>query len=138
MSSKLLGCLQYRFEMVVPQINFKTIWKDASLRIHTVFYGNEYLSDSEQKAIKVNVWEIFIHNRKNNPNYWCACFPNEFNNGANSSSFPWYVDYAIVSLANPNNFQENGVDLLPDWQLFWEKSYLEKLEIVSDSADESE
>ena len=59
MSSKLLGCLQYKFEMVVPQINFKTIWKDASLRIHTVFYGNEYLSDSEQKAIKVNVRNIY-------------------------------------------------------------------------------
>ena len=49
------------------------VWKDASFRIHAVFYGNEFFSDSEQDVVQANVREILIHNRKNNPNYWCTC-----------------------------------------------------------------
>ena len=35
MSSKLLGCLQYRLNKVVHQ-NLVTVWQDTSFRIHTV------------------------------------------------------------------------------------------------------
>ena len=113
------------------------VWKDASFRIHAVFYGNEFFSDSEQDVVQANVREILIHNRKNNPNYWCTCLPYEFNR-ANSGSFILYMDYVILCLARPGDFQENAVDLLPERQLFLEKSYIKELEIVSDSASSSD
>ena len=47
------------------------------------------------------------------------------------------MDYVILSLGSHGDFRENGVDLLPERQLFLEKSYLEGLEIVSDSASSS-
>ena len=103
MSNKLLGCLQYRLGKVVPQKNFKIVWKDASFRVHAVFYGNEFLSDSGQDVVKANVREILIHNCKNNPNYWCACLPHELNR-ANGGSFTLYMDYVIFSLASLGDF----------------------------------
>ena len=47
------------------------------------------------------------------------------------------MDYVILSLGSHGDFRENGVDLLPERQLFLEKSYPEGLEIVSDSASSS-
>ena len=48
------------------------------------------------------------------------------------------MDYVILCLARPGDFQENAVDLLPERQLFLEKSYIKELEIVSDSASSSD
>ena len=133
----MLGCLQNRLSKVVPKENFKIAWKDASFHIHSVFYGNKVLGDSEQEVVKANVREILIHNRKNSLNYWCACLAYELNR-ANSDSFTLYINYVILSLASFGDFQQNTLDLLPERQLFLEKSYLEGLEIASDSASFSD
>ena len=51
------------------------------------------------------------------------------------------MDYVIIMKCGPYDFQENGIDLLPDRQLLLENIYFEGLEIVSDfplSSNESE
>ena len=51
MSSKLLGCLQYRLDKVVVQ-KFKIVWQDNSFQIYVNFYGDEFSDDLNEKLIK--------------------------------------------------------------------------------------
>ena len=98
----------------------------------------EYLNNSEQDVIKSNTKELLIHNRKNNPNYTCICLPYEFrkeSNYAYSTSF--YMDYVIAFHTNPRDFQANGIDLVSDRLLLFEREYLEVLELVSDNDSSS-
>ena len=78
MSSKLLGCLQYRLNKVVHQ-NLVIVWQDTSFHIYAVFYGDKFLKDSERDTVKAHSKEILIHNRKNNSNDWCMCLFGEKN-----------------------------------------------------------
>lgn len=136
MSSKLLGCLQYRLGKVISQ-DLRIVWEDTLFRIHVVFYGNEFLNESERDVVIKNAREILIHNRKNNPEYWCTCLPYELRREKHCTS-TLYMDYVILLTAKPGDFQENGIDLLPDRQLCYENNYFEGLELVSDSASSSD
>lgn len=51
------------------------------------------------------------------------------------------MDYVIAFHANPRDFQANGIELLSDRLLLFEREYLEGLELVSNndsSASESQ
>ena len=43
------------------------------------------------------------------------------------------MDYVIAFYVNPRDFQANGIDLLSDRILLFEREYLEGLELVSNS-----
>ena len=107
MSSKLLGSLQYRLRKVVSQ-SLVIVWQDSLFRLHAVFYGNEFLNNFEQEIIKINMREILIHNRKNNPNYFYTCFPYELRKQENYA-YKLYMDYVIDFIAKPGDFEENGI-----------------------------
>ena len=68
-SSKLLGCLEQRLNKIVPQ-KLVIDWQDTLLRIHAVFYSDEFLSASETDIVEAHSRDILIHNCKNNRNYW--------------------------------------------------------------------
>ena len=118
-------------------INLKLL---VSFRIHAVFYGDKFLNDSKRDTFKAHSREILIHNRKNNPNYWCTCLPYGLRQEKLCGS-SLYMDYVIIFAGIPCDFQENGIDLLPHSQIKLEKIYFEGPELLSDSAlssDESE
>ena len=48
------------------------------------------------------------------------------------------MDYVILFTAKPGDFQENGIDLLPERQLCYGNNYFEGLELVPDSASSSD
>ena len=136
MSSKLLGCLQYRLNKVVHQ-NVIIVWQDTSFRIHAVFYGDNFFNDFEGDTVKAHSREILFHNPKNNPNYWCTCLPYELKQEKLCGS-SLYMDYVIICQGIPSDFQENGMDLLPHRQIMLEKIYFERQEPLSDSASSSD
>lgn len=81
-----------------------------------------------------------MHNSEKNPSYWFTCLPYEVRKEKHYP-FTLYVDYVIIMKCGTYDFQENGIDLLPDRQLCLENIYFEGLEIASDfllSSDESE
>ena len=115
MSSKLLGCLQYRLNKVSHQ-DLVTVWQDTSFRIHAVFYGDKFLNDSERDTVKAHSREILNHNRKNNPNFWCKSFSYELRQEKRCGS-SLYMDYVMIFPGKSSDFQENGIDLLPHSQI---------------------
>ena len=102
MNSKLLCCLQYRLNKVVHQ-NLVIVWQYTSFRIHAVFYGDKFLNDSERNFGKAHSGEILIHNRKNNPNYWCTCLPYGLRQEKLCGS-SLYMDYVIIFPGNTKRF----------------------------------
>ena len=125
MSSKLRGCFQYRLNKVVHQ-NLRTVWQDTSFRIHAVFYGDKFLNDSERDTVKGHSREILIHSRKNNPDYWFTYLPYELTQEKLCGS-SLCMDYVIIFPGIPSDFQENGIDFLPDRQIKLEKYILRDL-----------
>ena len=73
MSSKLLGCIQYRLDKLFPY--FISVWLDKDRMAHAVFDSKLFLSDDALLVIKEHVRDILFRNKKLNPNYWCMCLP---------------------------------------------------------------
>ena len=133
MSDKLLKSLQYGLSKVVPQ-KLAVVWEDSLFRLHAVFYGNEFLNNSEQEIIKTNTREILIHNRKNKPNYSYTCLPYELRKQVNCAyGTNLCMDYVIGFHTKSDDFEENGIDLLTDRLLSFERNFLDQLELVSDT-----
>ena len=102
------------------------MWHDQNNYIHIVLYGNEFLSDEDISVVKSNTKELLIHNKCNNLNLWCTCFPHELKNQP-SDSYALAMDYVILILVRPQNFSANGVDLLPDKEEFLTELYYNDL-----------
>ena len=104
MSSKLLSCFQYRLGKTVSQ-DLRIVWEDTSFRVDVVFYGNDFLDESESDVVIKSACKILIHNRKNNPKYWCTCFPYELRR-ENHCASTLYMDYLILVTAKLGDFQD--------------------------------
>ena len=110
MSSKLLGCLEYRLYKL-PPLRFRTVWLDTSCHIHAIFYGNEIFEGAEVDLVKENVRDIPIDNRKRN--FLCMSVSYELKK-ENNFCYPPYMDYTILLKIHPSYFDESGVDV--SWQ----------------------
>ena len=123
MSSKLLGRLQHRLSKVVPQ-HLVFVWEDYLFHLQAVFYGDEFLNNGRQEAIKTNTRETLTHNRKNNPNCSYMCLPYELKKHKTWNG-TLYMDYVIGFHANPDDFSEIMIDLLADRLLSFERDFLD-------------
>ena len=123
--------MQYRLSKVTPQ-NLIIVWQDSLFRIHAVFYGDEFLDDHEREVVKVRIREILFSNHHNNTNYSYTCLPYELRREKHCNT-SLYMDYVISFHAPPDNFQENGIDLLSDRLVCFERNYFEGIELVSDN-----
>ena len=75
----LLGSLQSRVNKVFT-LKFNTVWRDQNNYIDIVLYRNDILSDEDISIFKSNTKELLIHNKWNNLNLCCTCFPYELKN----------------------------------------------------------
>ena len=80
MSSKLLGCLNYKISKVIKPQHFVIVWQDSQFRIRVVFYGNSFLNKSQRQIVRDSAKEILFQTRKNNPFYSYTCLPYELRN----------------------------------------------------------
>ena len=80
MSSKLIGCLNYKISKVINPQHFVIVWQDSQFQIHAVFYGNSFLNKSQTQIVRDSTKEILLQNRKNNPFYSYTCLPSELRN----------------------------------------------------------
>ena len=83
MSSKLLGCHRYRLSKVVSPQELIIVWEDSLFHLHIVFYGDEFLDNSQQETIRIKMREILIEDRKSNPHYTYKCLLYELRNHEN-------------------------------------------------------
>ena len=60
MSSKLIGCLNYKISKVINPQHFVIVWQDSQFRIHTVFYGNSFLNKSQTQFVRDSTKEILF------------------------------------------------------------------------------
>ena len=80
MSSKLLGCLNYKISKVIKPQHFVIVSQDSQFRIRVVFYGNSFLSKSQRQIVRDSAKEILFQTRKNNPFYSYTCLPYQLRN----------------------------------------------------------
>ena len=72
-----------------------------------------FLSASQRDIVQAHSREILIHNRKDNPNYWCSCLPNKLRKEKCCGS-TLCIDYVTIFPGIPSNFQDNRIDLVPE------------------------
>ena len=73
---RLLLIKKVRLGKVVSQ-DLRIVWEDTSFCIHVVFYGNEFLNESERNVVIKSTHESaheLIHNHKNGPKYCLSAY----------------------------------------------------------------
>ena len=124
MSSKLLGCFRYRLSKVVSLQGLIIVWEDSLFPSHAVFYGDEFLDNSQQETIQINTREILIETRKNKPHYTYTYLPYELRNREELIG-TLYMVYVVGFHANSEDFSANNIDLLIERLFCYEREYLE-------------
>ena len=132
MSCKIIGSLRLKLSKVISPQYLHIVYLDSDLRLHAVFYGEDFLDESQFEIIRKITREILIENKKKNPWFSYTCLPYELKQRKGGGG-ELYMDYVVVLSVHPDDFASNKIDLLPERQFFHEREFLDTVELVSDT-----
>ena len=132
MSGKIIGSLRFTLSKPISPQYLHILYLDSDFRLHTIFYGKDFLDESQFEIIRKNTREILIENKKNNPWLSYTCLPYELKQHKGAGG-ELYMDYVIVFHVNPPDFSSNKIDLTPERQFSYEREFINNLELVSDT-----
>lgn len=136
MCGKIIGCLRYTLSRVISPQYLHIVYLDSDLRLHAAFYGNDFLDDTQLETVRMNTRNILTENKKTNSLLSCTCLPYQLRQRKGIDG-DLYMDYLAAFRITPEGFSTNNIDLLLERQLFYEREFLDALELVSDEDTDS-
>ena len=113
------------------------MYLDSDLNFHAVFYGNDFLNECQVETVRRLVRDVLIENKKSNSLLFCllsclvTCLPFELKQRKGVGGC-LYLDYLVAFRVSSEDFLSNKIDLLPEKEIFYEKEFIDGLELVSD------
>ena len=135
MSSKIIGCTFFTLSRKISPQYLHIVYLDSDLNFHTVFYGNDFLNECQVETVRRLVRDVLIENKKSNSLLSYTCLPYELKQRKGVGGC-LYMDYLVAFLVSSENFLSNEIDLLPEREIFYEKEFIDGLELVSDKVSD--
>ena len=131
MSGKIIRCIRFTLSRRISPQYLHTVYLDSSLNFHAGFYGNDFLNECQVETVRRLVRDVLIENKKSNSLLSCTCLLYELKQRKGVSGC-LYMDYLVAFSISSKDFLSNENDLLPQREIFYEKEFIDGLELVSD------
>ena len=117
MSGKIIRCIRFTLSRRISPQYLHTVYLDSSLNFHAGFYGNDFLNECQVETVRRLLS--------------CTCLLYELKQRKGVSGC-LYMDYLVAFSISSKDFLSNENDLLPQREIFYEKKFIDGLELVSD------